>query len=176
MAIIGNAKQDAVATRSTDVQVQARRRAVELLYQAGTPIDDIVAGLADKFESANRRNVANDIHLIRQRWRDQVQDVFGSDVRSWFVYTALGDRLRAIESGDLKLAYSIARDLAKLAGVNLSDLTVELGARGEGGQKIATFLELMQEERRRKQLPPADFVVLKSEPMERSDDGQDPDS
>lgn len=175
MAIIGKPKANAVASRATDIQVQKRRQVVELLYQAGTPIDDIVATIAGDFESANRRNVENDIHLIRQRWREQVQDVFGSDVRSWFVYTALGDRRRAIEGGDLKLAYSIARDLAKLAGVNLADLTVELGARGEGGGKIATFLELMQEERRRKQLPPADFVVLKSEPMERPDDGQDPD-
>lgn len=177
MAIIGAPKANAagVRVRSTDVQVQKRRQVVELLYQAGMPIDDIVATIAGDFESANRRNVESDIHLIRERWREQVRDVFGSDVRSWFVYTALGDRRRAIEGGDLKLAYSIARDLAKLAGVNLSDLTVELGARGEGGQKVATFLELMQEERRRKQLPPADFVVTASEPMERSDDGQDPD-
>jgi len=177
VGIIGGSasrKDVAVRERATEVHVQQRRRAVELLYQSGTQIDDIVATLAGEFESANRRNVQADIHLIRERWREQVREVFGSDVRSWFVYTALGDRRRAIESGDLKLAYSIARDLAKLAGINLADLTVEFGARGEGGQKVATFLELMQEERRRKQLPPADFVVLKSEPMERSDDGQDP--
>jgi hypothetical protein len=150
---------------------QARRRVVEVLYQAGTPVDDIVESLKPDFESANRRNIEADIHIIRTRWKDQVRDVFGSDVRSWFVYTALGDRRRAIEAGNLQLAYSISRDLAKLAGVNLSDLTVEHSTRVEGGQKVATFMELMQEERRRKQLPPADFEVLKSEPLPAGDDG-----
>lgn len=153
------------------VVAQQRRQLVEILYQAGTPIDDIVESLKPKFPSANRRNVESDINIIRTRWRDQVRDVFGSDVRSWFVYTALGDRRRAIEAGDLKLAYSITRDLAKLAGVNLSDLTVEHSARSEDGQKTATFLELMQEERRRKQLPPADFEVIKSEPLPDGGDG-----
>lgn len=173
MAIIGRARdagneQAAGESRppgTTMVVAQHRRRLVEILYQSGTPIDDIVESLKPQFPSANRRNIESDIHIIRSRWKEQVRDVFGSDVRSWFVYTALGDRRRAIEAGNLQLAYSISRDLAKLAGVNLADLTVEHSARSEDGTKTVTFLELMQEERRRKQLPPADFEVIRSEPL-----------
>lgn len=144
--------------KATQIQAQQRREAVENLYRRGVHVDGIVDRLLPEFPSANKRNVEADIHLIRERWREQVRIVFDDDVRSWFVFAALEDRVRAIESGHLKLAYAIARDIAKLAGVNLADLTVEHKNRDE--DRLMTWVDLMAQERSRRQLPPADFVVV----------------
>lgn len=145
--------------KSTQVQAQHRREAVEDLYRRGVHVDGIVDRLIAKFPTANKRNVEADIHLIRERWREQVRLVFDDDVRSWFVFAALEDRVRAIDAGDLKLAYAIARDIAKLAGVNLADLTVDHRNRA-AEDRVLTWVELMAQERARRQLPPADFVVI----------------
>lgn len=157
----GKRKARGLVPKSTQAAAHARRRAVEDLYRRGVHVDDIVDQLLPKFPSANKRNVEGDIHLIRERWREQVRFVFDDDVRSWFVFSALDDRARAIKEGDLKLAYAIARDIAKLAGVNLSDLTVD-DRRSDAGRAMS-WLELMQAERARKQLPAADFVVVEDE-------------
>jgi hypothetical protein len=154
-------KKPKKAKRETESRIGAanRRRQVERLYLRGRTVDEIVETIAKAFpRSANSRNVTNDIFLIRKRWRDQAKQIFDNDPSAWFVRTALNDRQRALKDGDLKLAYAIAKDIAKLAGVDLTDFAVEHRAKAE--ERVMTWLELMAAERQRKNLPPADFQVF----------------
>ena len=155
--------------------VTRRRSLVESLYRQGLSTADIADQASKEFPSATERNVTNDIYVIRTRWKEQVREVFDNDVRSWFVYIALSDRAAAIKAGDLKLAYNIARDLAKLAGINLTDLVVD--HRDRPVEKIMTWIELMAAERERKGLPPADYRSVTAEVTATrppADGGQEP--
>lgn len=136
-----------------------RRRLVERLYLRGLPVAEIIERCAkDHRRTANERNIRNDVAIIRKRWREQAKQIFDDDPSAWFVRTALNDRARAIKEGDLKLAYAIAKDIAKLAGVDLSDFAIEHRLKAE--ERAMTWLELMAAERERKNLPPADFQVF----------------
>lgn len=147
----------AAQLKATAVQAPARRRLVERLYRNGLTIPEIQIEAAKHFKTANFRNIQSDVAITRAKWRDQAREFFAEEAEPWFVHVALADRVRAIEQGDLKLAYAIAKDLAKMAGVDLAEPT-------PGGnravERFMTWLEFMQAERERKGLPAGDVQVV----------------
>ena len=144
----------------TDQMVQKRRDLVETLYRSGVGRATIVRmGAQELGSSANvtLRNIDSDIVLIRKKWKEQAVEIFSEDVSSWWISVALADRRAAQAAGDHRLAYQIAKDIAKMAGVNLSDLTIH--HTGDKAETL-TWLELMNRERENKHLVPADFEVV----------------
>ena len=156
--------------QGTAVTKAQRFKLVRELYLKGKTKKQIMGTLAERFGKlgqVTQRTVENDISEVLEEFAEEFRRTFAGGPAHWFLKTALEDRARAIKDGDVRLAYQIAKDLAKMAGVKIEDFVIALRHDdGDAGDGPASFQQMLLRERERKGLPAttdavdADYTVL----------------
>ncbi len=106
-----------------------RRKMVEALYSKGLPPRSIHPVITKKLGEVTLGTIKNDIVAIRKAWGEVLEDEKSEDIGGHapvFFNRAMALYRLAVTRNDIRTAYTIAKDLAAMCGVEFrADLVVE---------------------------------------------------